>query len=91
MWYDEKKGTKKEERIMKCIINGKILLKDKVAENMALIFGEKIEKIVLFRWNRHYPADVHFQFPGKWHLVQTEDFPGSSHEKITMEVYERCE
>lgn len=31
---------------MKCIINGKILLKDKMAENMALIFDEKIEKIV---------------------------------------------
>ena len=31
---------------MKCIINGKILLKDKVAEGMAIIFGETIEKIV---------------------------------------------
>ena len=30
---------------MKCIINGKILLKDKVAEGMAIIFGETIEKI----------------------------------------------
>ena len=30
---------------MKCIINGKILLKDRVAEGMALIFGETIEKI----------------------------------------------
>lgn len=54
-------------------------------------FGEKIEKIVLFRWNRHYPADVHFQFPGKWAQVFSEDFPGSSHDTITMEVYEKCE
>lgn len=53
--------------------------------------AEKIEKIFLFRWNRHYPADAHFQFPGKWVLVRAEDFPGSSHEKITMEVYEKCE
>ena len=30
---------------MKCIINGKLILKDKVAENMAIIFDEKIEKI----------------------------------------------
>ncbi len=30
---------------MKCIINGKIILKDKVAENLALIFDEKIEKV----------------------------------------------
>ena len=30
---------------MKCIINGKVLLKDRIAENLAIIFGEKIEKI----------------------------------------------
>ncbi len=51
----------------------------------------QIEKVVLFRWNRHYPSDVQFRFPGKWALVRFEDFPGSSHEKITMEVYEKCE
>lgn len=50
-----------------------------------------IERIVLMRWNRHYPADEYFEFPGKWALVRSEDFPGSSHEKITMEVYVRCE
>ena len=54
-------------------------------------FIEKIEKIVLFRWNRHYPADVYFRFLGKWVLTGSEDFPGSSHEKITMEVYDKCE
>ena len=54
-------------------------------------FVDKIEKIILFRWNRHYPADVQFRFPGKWALTGSEDFPGSSHEKITMEVYEKCE
>ena len=30
---------------MKCIINGKILLKDRIAENLAIIFDKKIEKI----------------------------------------------
>lgn len=30
---------------MKCIINGKVILKDKVAENLALCFDEKIRKI----------------------------------------------
>ena len=54
-------------------------------------FSGKIEKIILFRWNRHYPADLYFRFPGKWTLVISKDFPGSSHEKITMEVYEPCE
>lgn len=30
---------------MKCIINGKVVLKDKVAENLAVVFDEKIQKI----------------------------------------------
>ena len=53
--------------------------------------ADAIEQIVLFRWNRHYPADEHFRFPGKWALVHSEEFPGTSHDKITMEVYEKCE
>ena len=55
------------------------------------VFSEAIEQIVLFRWNRHYPSDLQFRFPGKWALVRSEEFPGSSHEKITLEVYEKCE
>lgn len=49
-----------------------------------------IEKIILFHWNRAYPSDVKFPIKldgGKWRLISTEDFPGSSHEKITLEVY----
>lgn len=52
-------------------------------------FADRIEQIVLFQWNRDYPADLHFRFPGKWQLVSTEDFPGTSHEKITQEVYRK--
>ncbi len=50
-------------------------------------YADRIEQIVLFRWNRDYPADLYFQFPGPWRLQSTEDFPGSSHDTITMEVY----
>ncbi len=54
-------------------------------------FEKWIEKIVLFRWNRKYPGDFSFDIDltKGWSLVTTEDFPGSSHEKITMEVYVR--
>lgn len=31
---------------MKCIINGKVLLKDRIAEDLAIIFDKKIEKII---------------------------------------------
>ncbi len=47
-----------------------------------------IEQLVLFHWNRDYPADAHFQFPGQWKLVSSEEFPGTSHDTITMEVYQ---
>lgn len=55
-------------------------------------FSYFIEKIILFKWNRAYPSDKKFPLDvhsGKWHCVSQEDFAGSSHEKITMEVYER--
>lgn len=48
----------------------------------------KLEGLILYRWNRTYPADVRFSLPlGGWRLARTEEFPGSSHEKITKEVY----
>ena len=49
----------------------------------------ELEQIVLFKWNRDYPADVFFSFPGDWQMVSCEDFPGNSHETITMEVYRK--
>ena len=52
----------------------------------------KLEEIVVFKWNRHYPADKRFPLDlaaAPWKLVQAEAFPGNSHEKITMEVYTR--
>ena len=53
-------------------------------------YCDRMEQVILFRWNRRYPADFYFDIaltaPG-WTLRQTEDFPGYSHEKITMEVY----
>ncbi len=53
---------------------------------------EKIQQLILFRWNRVYPADTHFDIPldeHGWKLTATRDFAGSSHEKITQEVYTR--
>ena len=60
------------------------------AENTDYLdYADRIEQIVLFKWNRDYPADVYFSFPGDWALVSAEDFPGNSHETITMEVYRK--
>lgn len=48
---------------------------------------EKAERIVLYRWNRRYPADRWFPQPLPGRSVERrEDFAGASHEIITKEV-----
>lgn len=47
-------------------------------------------RLVIYRWNRHYPADVRFDGDlSLFTLQSTEEFPGNSHETITKEVYVR--
>ncbi|MBQ1501348.1 MAG: ribonuclease Z [Firmicutes bacterium] len=53
---------------------------------------EEAEKIILFRWDCVYPADVFLPRPLAelgWRLTAAREFAGSSHELITEEVYER--
>ena len=53
-------------------------------------FEQKIEKIILYKWNRDYPADFYFDIPLSehgWKLISSEDFVGFSHDKITEEIY----
>lgn len=55
-------------------------------------FVDKLEKLVVFRWNRVYPGDRYLDLDltgGAWHKKETRDFSGKSHERITMEVYVR--
>ena len=53
-------------------------------------YESRIEKIVLFKWNRAYPGDFFFDMDlSAWKRIETEDFAGASHEKITQEVYVR--
>ncbi len=53
-------------------------------------YEDKIKKLIIFKWNRVYPADQHLDIdPEKMKKVQEEEFVGFSHEKITMEVYEK--
>ena len=60
-------------------------------ENCAIApFESLITRIVLYKWNRNYPADRYFDIPlaeHGWQLISSNDFKGSSHEKITEEVY----
>lgn len=49
---------------------------------------EKIEKLVVYRWNRAYPFDLKFDLDLSAMKLQSKtDFAGYSHEKITEEIY----
>ena len=51
---------------------------------------EYVEEIIVYKWNRLYPADTYFNIDlENWNLTETVDFEGSSHEKITRERYVR--
>ena len=62
-------------------------------ENCSLApYEEKIEKMIVFKWNRVYPSDRKLDLTlgsERWHMLETQEFEGNSHEKITMEVYAR--
>ena len=60
-------------------------------ENAALApFLEKIESLVVFRWDRVYPADTRLDLALEdWTLTESVEFSGYSHETITMEVYRK--
>ena len=53
---------------------------------------DSASEITIYRWNRHYPSDKHFDVELKaegFVLYHSEDFEGSSHEKITEEKYRK--
>ncbi len=49
---------------------------------------ETIEELILYRWDKVYPADTFLDLDlSRWHLQDTYELVGSSHDKITREVY----
>ena len=53
-------------------------------------WAARVEEIVLYRWNRRYPADLYCTLPLEdFVLEERREFAGSSHECITREVYRR--
>lgn len=50
-----------------------------------------INRIILYKWNRNYPSDFKFMLSlSGWTLQSSIEFVGSSHEKITEEIYAQC-
>ena len=51
-----------------------------------------IETLIIYRWNELYPSDVRFDVDVEaagFKLVSTSEFKGSSHDRITKEIYKR--
>ena len=52
--------------------------------------AEKIDRIILYNWNRRYPFDFSLDLSPSdegFRLVEKSEFKGNSHDKITKEIY----
>lgn len=60
-------------------------------ENISLkVFEKKLDEIILYNWNRTYPADTYLDISLEdWILESELDIEGLSHEKITQKIYKR--
>ena len=53
-------------------------------------YVDKIESLIIYKWNRTYPFDTTFDIDivnTSLRLTSAEEFSGNSHEKITKEIY----
>lgn len=52
-------------------------------------YQDDIDEIILFKWNRSYPADMYLDIDlSKYKLMSEEEFEGSSHH-ITKQIYRK--
>ena len=62
-------------------------------ENYPLMpYLDMIDTLIIYRWNRLYHSDVKFDLDVKgcgYKKISTAEFAGSSHDKITKEVYKK--
>ncbi len=54
-------------------------------------YEEQVERLVLYNWNRVYPGDTYLDLDLEqdWEMIERKEFGGTSHEKITREIYRR--
>ena len=62
-----------------------------IETEQASSYVDRIERIVLYRWNTVYPADVFFDLPlhMEWDLISQVMFDGFSHPDVVQEIYIR--
>lgn len=50
----------------------------------------RVKRLYLFFWNRRYPSDLRFDLPLEpFRCEKCTDFPGYSHDNITLEIFDR--
>ena len=53
-------------------------------------YSDKINKVILYLWNRHYPSTLKFKVDlSDYNFIESTELKGHSHEKITREVYSK--
>ena len=89
-------SAKQFEKSDNIVVNDKYLKKAKANDFCFIEDGDfdlgNADEIIIYRWNRHYPADKYFTANISslgFELYSSEDFEGSSHEKITEEKYKK--
>lgn len=85
MWMSEYSREQFEESFLLCENIGEATYV--FAENPDDIIGLEFDKVIVYRWNRKYPADRTLAIEGKT-IVSTYEFVGNSHDKITEEIYQ---
>lgn len=60
-------------------------------ENLPLISViDEVEEIILYKWNRVYPADRKTNIPfNRYYVVRETSFVGSSHDKISKVILKK--
>lgn len=50
----------------------------------------EVERLIIYHWGRRYPSDKRFTLDmGAFKLIESFEFSGTSHDKITREIYTR--
>ena len=59
-------------------------------EDTELPSATEVDKLIIYHWGRRYPSDKRFTLDmGDFKLLESTEFSGTSHDKITREIYKR--
>ena len=97
LWMNEYSGSQFEMPLSEQVIVDEDFLEKAgsddycFVENMPLAaYEERIQRFIVFKWNRIYPADTYFDIPLSehgWELINVTEFEGNSHKNITKEEW----